>query len=94
MIISVLDSYMLRIGFPVIISLVASLFVALVFIPLAATRVVSKREVEEPSIIRKTNRLYQRVVKWTLITELKHRLFYYSLLCQCFMLQDKMQIYG
>ena len=52
--------YMLRIGFPVIISLVASLFVALVFIPLASIKVVSTRVVKEPSIITKTNELYQR----------------------------------
>ena len=58
--------YMLRIGLPIIISLVASLFVALVFIPLASTRVVSSREVKEPSIITKTNELYQRLLKWTI----------------------------
>jgi len=58
--------HMLRIGLPVIISLVASLFVALVFIPLASIRVVSTREVKEPSIIIKTNQLYQRLLKWTI----------------------------
>ncbi|MCK4559385.1 MAG: efflux RND transporter permease subunit [Calditrichia bacterium] len=58
--------YMLRIGLPVMISLIASLFVAMVFIPLAATRVVSKRKVQESLAIRKTNTLYQRVLSWTL----------------------------
>jgi HAE1 family hydrophobic/amphiphilic exporter-1 len=58
--------YMLRIGLPVMISLIASLFVAMVFIPLAATRVVSKRKVQEPLAIRKTNALYQKVLSWTL----------------------------
>ncbi|MFC2088607.1 efflux RND transporter permease subunit [Calditrichota bacterium] len=58
--------YMFRIGFPVIISLVASLFVALVLIPLTSTRIVSKREVVEPKIITKTNRFYQRLLSWTL----------------------------
>ncbi len=58
--------YMLRIGLPVMISLVASLFVAMIFIPLAATRVVSKRKVQEPLAILKTNALYQKTLRWTL----------------------------
>jgi HAE1 family hydrophobic/amphiphilic exporter-1 len=58
--------YMLRIGLPVIISLIASLFVALIFIPLAATKVVSKREVKEPLAIKKTNAFYQKGLAWTL----------------------------
>ncbi len=62
--------YMLRIGLPVMISLVASLFVAMIFIPLAATKVVSKRKVEEPIAIIKTNALYQKTLRWTL----SHRL--------------------
>jgi HAE1 family hydrophobic/amphiphilic exporter-1 len=62
--------YMLRIGLPVIISLLASLLVALIFIPLASTRIVSQRKVEEPISIVKTNALYQRLLRWTL----NHRL--------------------
>jgi HAE1 family hydrophobic/amphiphilic exporter-1 len=62
--------YMLRIGLPVMVSLIGSLFVALIFIPLAATRVVTKREVKEPAVITKSNNLYQRMLKWTL----NHRL--------------------
>jgi HAE1 family hydrophobic/amphiphilic exporter-1 len=58
--------YMFRIGFPVILSLVGSLFVALVLIPLASTKIFSKRKVEEPEIIKKSNGLYQRMLKWTL----------------------------
>ncbi len=58
--------YMLRIGLPVIISLIASLFVAMIFIPLAATKVVSKRKVQEPIAIQKTNALYQKALSWTL----------------------------
>ncbi len=56
--------YMFRIGLPVIVSLVASLFVAMIFIPLAATRIVSKRRVDEPRVIVKSNRLYQRTLGW------------------------------
>jgi HAE1 family hydrophobic/amphiphilic exporter-1 len=58
--------YMLRIGMPVILSLLASLCVAMVFIPLAATKIVSKRQVQEPISIVKTNSLYQRLLRWTL----------------------------
>ncbi|RMF65497.1 MAG: efflux RND transporter permease subunit, partial [Calditrichaeota bacterium] len=56
--------YMLRIGLPVIVALVASLVVAMVFIPLAATRVTSNREVKEPKVILKSNQLYQRSLAW------------------------------
>ena len=58
--------YMLRIGMPVIIALLASLVVAMIFIPLAATKIVSHRKVEEPISIRKTNSLYQSLLRWTL----------------------------
>ena len=63
--------YMLRIGLPVIISLFASLVVAMVFIPLAATKVVSKRKVQDPLAVRKATVLYQRVLKWTLMHKLE-----------------------
>lgn len=58
--------YMLRIGLPVIIALIASLFVAMIFIPLAATRVVSQRKVKEPRVISRSNNLYQRMLGWAL----------------------------
>ena len=58
--------YMLRIGLPVIFSLLASLFVAMVFIPLASNRIVSKKEVREPQIITKLNALYQKMLSWSL----------------------------
>lgn len=62
--------YMLRIGLPVIFSLLASLLVALVFIPLAASRIVSKRVVKEPLIITRLNNYYQTSLRWVL----NHRL--------------------
>ncbi len=62
--------YMLRIGLPVILSLLASLFVALIFIPLAASRIVSKRKVKEPRAVVKTNEQYQKALRWVL----SHRL--------------------
>lgn len=58
--------YMLRIGLPVIFSLMASLLVAMIFIPLAATKIVSHRQVQEPLIIVKTNQIYQRLLNWSL----------------------------
>ena len=58
--------FMTRIGLPVIISLLASLLVAMVFIPLAATRVHSRRQVQEPRIITWSNQIYQRMLRWTL----------------------------
>ncbi len=58
--------YMLRIGLPVIFSLLASLLVALVFIPLAASRIVSKRKVREPQIIKTINEYYASTLKWVL----------------------------
>ena len=58
--------YMIRIGAPIVVSLVASLFVAMVFIPLAATRIASKREVKEARIITRANGVYQRMLGWSL----------------------------
>ncbi len=58
--------YMMRIGLPVIFSLLASLFVALIFIPLAASRIVSRRKVNEPPIIYRFNRYYRTTLNWVL----------------------------
>ena len=63
--------YMMRIGLPVIISLIASLIVAMVFIPLAATKVVSKRKVKEPHSVKKATVFYQKVLKWSLLHKLE-----------------------
>jgi HAE1 family hydrophobic/amphiphilic exporter-1 len=83
--------YMLRIGIPVIISLIASLFVALVFIPLAATKVVSKRQVEEPLAIRKTNVLYQKVLRWTLTHRLESSIILISIVISMFYASEQAQ---
>jgi HAE1 family hydrophobic/amphiphilic exporter-1 len=68
--------YMLRIGLPVMVSLVASLIVAMIFIPLAATKIVSKRQVKEQWAIVKANQLYQRLLSWTM----KHRMETFAIL--------------
>ena len=83
--------YMLRIGLPVMISLIASLFVALVFIPLAATKVVSKRQVEEPLAIRKTNALYQKILRWTLTHRLETSIILISIVISMFYASQKAQ---
>ncbi|MFQ5823279.1 MAG: efflux RND transporter permease subunit [bacterium] len=58
--------YMLRIGLPVMVALVASLLVAMVFIPLAATRIGSRQEVQEPKIILRSNNIYQKMLAWAI----------------------------
>ncbi len=83
--------YMLRIGIPVIISLIASLFVAMVFIPLAATKVVSKRKVEEPLAIRKTNAFYQKVLRWTLTHRLESSIILISIVISMFYASEQVQ---
>ncbi|MBN2709993.1 MAG: efflux RND transporter permease subunit [Calditrichaceae bacterium] len=57
---------MLRIGLPVVFALGASLFVALIFIPLAASRIVSRRKVTEAPVIIKLNRVYSKTLAWVL----------------------------
>ncbi|OQY27991.1 MAG: hypothetical protein B6244_08585 [Candidatus Cloacimonetes bacterium 4572_55] len=58
--------YMTRIGLPIIFSLLASLLVAMIFIPLASAHIVSRREMKEPAIITGTNNIYSRILNWSL----------------------------
>ena len=60
---------MLRLGMPVMVGLVASLFIALIFIPLAALRLSSSRERPELKLIGRLRRVY---VRW-LDRVLSHR---------------------
>ncbi|MBN2011609.1 efflux RND transporter permease subunit [candidate division KSB1 bacterium] len=83
--------YMLRIGLPVMVSLVASLFVALIFIPLAATRIVSKREVQEPAIIVNSNRLYQRMLGWAVLHRLETFIVLVFVTASMFMILPKIK---
>ena len=62
--------YMLRIGLPVIIALLASLLVSLLFIPLVAKYNISRRKIVEPRIIERGANFIQRILRWTL----SHRL--------------------
>lgn len=58
--------YMFRIGLPVMAALIASLFVALIFIPLATTQVSSGKPVKPPKFIDQSIVLYEKALKWTL----------------------------
>ncbi|MEZ5276587.1 MAG: efflux RND transporter permease subunit [Opitutaceae bacterium] len=58
--------WMLRIGTPVIVALLASLFIALVFVPLAALRLSSGKHHTEPVLLGWLRKRYLRVLQWAL----------------------------
>ena len=58
--------WMLRIGLPVIVGLVASLLIALIFIPLAALKLATSREKSEPRVIVWCRKHYVRSLGWVL----------------------------
>ncbi len=58
--------WMLRIGLPVIAGLVASLIIALIFIPLAALKLATSKEKSEPHVIAWPRRYYVRSLSWVL----------------------------
>ena len=58
--------FMMRLGMPVIVGLVASLFIALAIIPLAALRLPGGKEKSEPRVIGWGRRLYERNLRWVL----------------------------
>ena len=62
--------YMGRIGLPVVFALLGSLVVALLFIPLLTSKLLSGRRPQEPWIIEKGGSLYARFLNWVM----KHRL--------------------
>ena len=62
--------YMIRIGVPVMVALLASLIVALYFIPLGTVRMSPKKQVRERRILSWLNQRYQSILTWTL----NHRL--------------------
>ncbi|HGY54479.1 MAG TPA: efflux RND transporter permease subunit [Caldithrix abyssi] len=81
--------YMMRIGLPVIFSLLASLFVAMVFIPLMATKVISKRQVKEPKAIYYLNGKYQNTLRWVLQHRLQTMLILVAILVSTGMIMNK-----
>lgn len=58
--------WMLRIGLPVIVGLVASLLIALIFIPLAALKLATSKEKAEPGVIVWCRKHYVRSLGWVL----------------------------
>ena len=58
--------WMLRIGLPVIVGLVASLFIALIFIPLAALKLSTSKEKPELGLIVWLRKYYVRSLSWVL----------------------------
>ncbi|MDE2743798.1 MAG: efflux RND transporter permease subunit, partial [Gemmatimonadota bacterium] len=58
--------WMLRIGLPVITGLVASLLIALIFIPLAALKLSTKKERGESRMILWSRKHYERSLGWVL----------------------------
>ncbi|MEE3260164.1 MAG: efflux RND transporter permease subunit, partial [Candidatus Latescibacterota bacterium] len=58
--------WMLRIGLPVIVGLVASLLIALIFIPLAALKLATSKEKAEPGMIVWFRKRYLRSLGWVL----------------------------
>ena len=58
--------WMFRIGIPVIVSLVASLFIALVFVPLAAQRLSRGKQHADLRVVAWVRERYVRSLNWTL----------------------------
>jgi len=81
--------YMLRIGLPVMISLVASLVVALVFIPLSAHRIVSRRVVVEPKLIGKFREFYRIILSWVLRHRMESLIILILIMASTVMVSDK-----
>lgn len=81
--------YMLRIGLPVIISLLASLMVAMIFIPLAATRILSQKTVKEPKVIHLTNQFYGRILQWVLTHRIESFVIFVAIIASMFFAASK-----
>jgi len=58
--------YMLRLGTPMVVGVLASLVVALTLIPMLTVRLASKRQVREPRIITRIVSWYARATDWVL----------------------------
>ncbi|WP_221031413.1 efflux RND transporter permease subunit [Actomonas aquatica] len=73
--------WMLRIGMPVIASLLASLFIALVFVPLASKRLSRGHRHHEPKTIGWMRRHYTSVLRWTLHHRIEASLIVLATFC-------------
>lgn len=61
-----LSFFLLRIGIPVIVALLGSLFVALIFIPLAAAKLGTKEVKPDPKFVVRIRNRYKKMLNWTL----------------------------
>ena len=61
-----LTFFLSRIGVPVVVALIGSLFVALIFVPQAALRFGGQKVVADPPIIQRARDCYTRMLNWTL----------------------------
>ncbi len=61
-----MNFYLTRMGVPVVFALLASLFVALIFIPLASVRFGGTENKPDPVYVRRTREVYGRVLAWTM----------------------------
>ncbi|MBN1351197.1 efflux RND transporter permease subunit [candidate division KSB1 bacterium] len=80
--------FMQRIGIPVIVALLASLLVALLFIPLATTKMTKTKLIKEPWLIQRSMNLYDRLLKWTLAHRLDVLLILLLLIVSAFMVKN------
>ncbi len=78
-------------GFPICYALLASLFVALVFIPLVSTLIPEGKVRPEFKILTKTNELLQKAVSWTLEHRIESVLIFLFLFSTTFMANGLMQ---
>ena len=61
-----LTFFLMRIGVPVVVALIGSLFVALIFVPQAALRFGGHRVKADPPVIQRARAHYMRMLNWTL----------------------------
>ena len=62
----VMNFYLTRMGVPVVFALLASLFVALIFIPLASVRFGGSSSRPDPEYVRRARDVYVRALAWTM----------------------------
>lgn len=62
-----MNFYLTRMGLPVVIALVVSLFVALIFIPLASVRFGGSGAKKDPGLVRAVREVYLKALNWMLI---------------------------
>ena len=61
-----MNFYLTRMGVPVVFALLASLFVALIFIPLASVRFGGGDARPDPYFVRRARGFYERMLSWTM----------------------------